>query len=81
MNIKILNQNIFIVNVYDQLFKCIICDDGYAAISEYNLDGCDETWLYDIEDINTLGQAIDVLYQEFTDGVLYYKIDSCYNNY
>ena len=80
MNIKILSSDIFVVDVYDQLFKCII-SDGYATVTEYNYEGCEETWLYDIEDINTLGQALDVIYQEFTEGVLYYKIDSCYNNY
>ena len=78
MLVQILASNQFIVNISSKNIKCII-KDGYAAIFETNFTGDESSFLlWYIEDVNTLAQAIEVIYEEYASGNLYKKLKDIY---
>lgn len=78
MLVQILASNQFIVNISSKNIKCII-KDGYATIFETNFKGDEDSFLlWYIEDVNTLAQAIEVIYEEYASGNLYKKLKDIY---
>lgn len=73
MLVQILASNQFIFNIFDINIKCVI-ENGYAALFESSFCGEEGLWLLDIDDVNTLSQAVEVIYEKYSNGELYNKL-------
>ena len=78
MLVQILASNQFTINILSTNIKCVV-RQGYAEIFESNFSGEEYSLLWYIEDVNTITQAIEVLYEEYSSGRLYKKIMSVLN--
>lgn len=73
MLVQILSPIKIKITISSSYILCII-SDGYAKLLLTTFRGEEISELDAIEDVNTLSQAIDILYEEYTTGELYNRI-------